>query len=233
MQRNPHITFFLTILLAGLLISGPNALGQEPLFKLLSPEESGIDFNNKIEDVPTHNILIYSNYYGGAGVGIGDFNQDGLPDVVFAGNQVADKIYLNQGDLTFKDISGECGFSDNGGWSTGVIVADVNLDGREDIYLTRELFDDKSALRANLLYLNQGVDENGIPQFVESAEQLGIADQGRTRHASFLDYDRDGDLDLFLLNQPPNPGNYSDMYGEDLKKEIYDLNLLLIMILIA
>ncbi|MEL6191772.1 MAG: VCBS repeat-containing protein [Bacteroidota bacterium] len=221
MQRNPHITFILTILLAGFLISGPNALGQEPLFKLLSPEESGIDFNNKIEDVPSHNILIYSNFYGGAGVGIGDFNQDGLPDVVFAGNQVADKIYLNQGDLTFKDISGDCGFSDNGGWSTGVIVADVNLDGREDIYLTRELFDDKPDLRTNLLYLNQGVDENGIPQFVESAEQLGIADQGRTRHASFLDYDRDGDLDLLLLNQPPNPGNYSDMYGENLKKEIY------------
>lgn len=216
----------LSILLIGFLLQTLHAQEERPLFQLISPEESGISFNNVIQDQPSHNILIYSNFYGGAGVGIGDFNQDGLSDIVFAGNQVADHIYLNKGNLSFQDITQACGFKDDGGWSTSVIIADVNLDGKEDIYLTRELFDDKPELRTNLLYLNEGLDEKGIPQFKECAQTFGIADQGRTRHASFLDYDRDGDLDLFLLNQPPNPGNYSDMFGEDLSQIKYRPKLL-------
>ncbi|MEL6650259.1 MAG: VCBS repeat-containing protein, partial [Bacteroidota bacterium] len=213
----------LLLLLLTAIVS-PHLLGQS-LFQSLSPEQSGVDFNNEIKDHKSHNILIYSNYYGGAGVGIGDFDNDGLQDLFFAGNLVSDQLYLNEGNMKFREASLESGITDNGGWSSGVVLADVNQDGWLDIYITRELYDEKPELRANLLYLNQGVQEaeDGRKRvhFVERAAQYGIADTARTRHASFLDYDRDGDLDLFLLNQPPNPGNYSELYGSDLSQKAF------------
>ncbi len=199
-----------------LLFPGLVLAQSEKRFQLLSPAETGIHFENTLTDETAHNVLIYSNYYGGAGVGVGDFNRDGLQDVFFAGNLVADRLYLNQGNLQFEDISAQAGIRDDGGWSSGVIVADVNQDGWPDIYLTRELYDDKPLLRANLLYLN-----NGDLTFTEQAAQWGIADTARTRHATFLDYDQDQDLDLFLLNQPPNPGNYSELYGADFSQEAW------------
>ena len=97
---------------------------------------------------------MYANFYGGAGVGVGDFNNDGLQDLYFAGNLVSDKLYLNQGNLTFKDITSTAGIIDDGGWSTGVTVADVNNDGYVDIYVSRELYDDNPKWRTNLLYIN-------------------------------------------------------------------------------
>jgi hypothetical protein len=103
---------------------------------------------------------------------------------------------------------------DNGGWSSGVLVADVNNDGWLDIYICRELYDNQPQLRKNQLYMNNGLTKkNKFPTFTESAEAYGLADDSRTRHATFIDYDKDGYLDLFLLNQPPNPGNFSDLYG--------------------
>ncbi|RMG75588.1 MAG: hypothetical protein D6722_00740, partial [Bacteroidetes bacterium] len=189
---------------------------QTTRFSRLSQQASGIDFVNQLEDTPEHNILIYSNYYGGAGVGIGDLNNDGLPDLFFAGNLVADRLYLNEGSLHFRDISASAGIADDGTWSTSVVMADVNNDGWLDIYVTRELYDHQPQLRRNALYINQG-----DLTFVDEADAWGVADTARTRHATFIDYDRDGDLDLFLLNQPPNPGNYSDMLGEDLTRDIY------------
>ena len=198
---------------------------QDKLFSLLSPKQTHIQFNNKITDTKTHNILIYSNYYGGAGVGVGDLNNDGLQDIYFAGNQVGDQLYLNKGNMVFEDITAKAGITDNGGWSSGVIFGDVNQDGLMDIYVTRELYDEFPELRKNVLYINQGI-KNGVPVFSDQAEAFGVADTQRTRNACFLDYDRDGDLDLFLCNQPPNPGDYSPFYNTELLLEKYTVRLL-------
>ncbi|GJM29796.1 MAG: hypothetical protein DHS20C17_24310 [Cyclobacteriaceae bacterium] len=187
---------------------------QQALFTLLDANTSGVDFENTLIDTKDHNILIYSNYYGGAGVGIGDFNNDGLPDLFFAGNLEPDRLYQNLGNLKFQDVTDQSNIVDNGGWSSGVLVADVNNDGWLDIYVCRELYDNNPELRKNQLYLNNGKVEKGeFPTFTESAESWGVADDRRTRHATFLDYNKDGYLDLFLLNQPPNPGNFSELYG--------------------
>ncbi len=190
------------------------------LFTTIPASHSGITFNNKIKDTEEANILLYANFYGGAGVGICDVNNDGLKDIFFAGNNVPDRLYLNQGDFTFKDITKEAGILDDGGWSTGVTVADINNDGYSDIYVSRELHDEKPEWRKNLLYIN-----NGDNTFTEQAADYHIADSGRTRHATFLDYDKDGKLDLFLLTQPPNPGSLSQFSGSDLSKEEYSIRL--------
>ena len=193
---------------------------QEPLFTPVDASHTNIDFNNRIEDTPDHNILIYSNFYGGAGVAAGDLNGDGLVDLFFAGNQVPDRLYLNKGGLVFEDITGKAGIADDGGWSSGVLLGDVNRDGLLDIYVTRELYDDRPDLRRNKLYIN-----NGDNTFSEQAEKYGVDDNQRTRHATFLDYDKDGDLDLYLLNQPPNPGDYSPYYNTELLLPEYTARL--------
>ncbi len=211
---------FLTVGLLVLHGQTKNA-GENTLFTLIKSSHSGIDFNNKIKDLSASNILLYDNYYGGAGVATADFDNDGLTDIFFAGNLAADKLYHNQGDLKFKDVSKKSGILDDGGWTTGVTVADVNNDGFLDVYLSRELYDDPSALRRNLLYIN-----NGDLTFTESAERYGVADTQRTRHASFFDYNKDGFLDLFLLTQPPNPGSYSPYAGTNLLQPQYHLRLL-------
>ncbi|WP_405410798.1 VCBS repeat-containing protein [Maribacter sp. Asnod1-A12] len=180
------------------------------LFTLLKSEVTGIDFNNIVKDDPDKNIFAYANFYGGAGVGVGDFNNDGLQDIFFAGNMVPDKLYLNQGNLSFIDNSQQAGILNFDGWSTGVTVADINNDGHLDIYVSRELYDENPEWRRNLLYINKG---NGT--FEENAEEYGIANTERTRHATFLDYDKDGLLDLFLLTQPPNPGSLSKYHNSD------------------
>ncbi|MEO9851858.1 MAG: VCBS repeat-containing protein [Reichenbachiella sp.] len=204
-----------TFLLSLLFISNfCNA--QKKIFELVPFSKSNITFNNKIADTKESNILIYSNFYGGAGVGVGDFNNDGLQDLFFAGNLVKDELYLNEGNFEFRNITKKAGIKDNGGWSSGVVVGDVNNDGWQDIYVTRELYDDKPDLRRNKLYIN-----NGDLTFSESGATYGADHSGRTRHAVFLDYNKDGWLDLFLLTQPPNPGSYSTMRGSDLSRYEY------------
>ncbi len=189
------------------------AQDNQPLFSLLGSESTGITFENTLIDTKEHNILIYSNFYGGSGVGIGDFNNDGLQDIFFAGNLVADQLYLNLGNLKFEEVTKESGINEQDGWSSGVIIADVNNDGWLDIYVCRELYDNQPDLRKNRLYINNGPSKkSNLPIFTESAEIYGLADDRRTRHATFLDYNKDGYLDLFLLNQPPNPGNFSELY---------------------
>ena len=189
-------------------------------FTLLKSKETGIMFNNKIKDTKDQNILLYANFYGGAGVGIGDFNNDGLQDIYFAGNLVDDKMYLNQGNLKFKDVTKKSGIINDGGWSTGVTIADVNNDGYVDIYVSRELYDNNPKWRTNLLYIN-----NTDGTFTESAKKYGVDDSQRTRHSTFLDYNKDGFLDLLLLTQPPNPGGYSMFSGTELLKPEYHLKL--------
>jgi len=201
------------------------AQSSSTLFTLLPPSETGIEFRNDIEDTKDRSILIYSNYYGGGGVGIGDINNDGLPDIFFAGNLVGDQLYLNQGNLKFEDVSEQAGIQDNGGWSSGVLFGDVNQDGYQDIYVTRELYDHQPELRRNKLYINT-FGKTGKVGFEEASAEYGVDNSERTRHATFLDYDQDGDLDLFLLNQPPNPGDYSSFYGTELMHDKYSPRLL-------
>ena len=200
------------------ILFSENASGQKDtkVFTKLDPKQTNIHFNNEVKDTRDHNILIYSNYYGGAGVGVSDINNDGLLDIFFAGNLVPDKLYLNKGNLVFEDITDKAGIIDNGGWSSGVLFGDINSDGFQDIYVTRELYDHQPEIRRNKLYIN-----NGDSTFTESSKEWGVDNSERTRHATYLDYDKDGDLDLFLLNQPPNTGDYSDFYGTDLSLERY------------
>jgi len=186
-------------------------LSAQELFTLLDSNDTGIDFNNAIEDLRECNILLYSNYYGGAGVGIADLDNDGLQDLYFPGNLVDDKIYKNLGDLEFEDKTASAGIVNDGAWSSSVVFGDVNNDGLLDIYVTCELYDDQPDLRRNKLYINQGDFK-----FSEQAEQYGLDDNNRSRGATFIDFDKDGWLDIYVLNQPPNPGNYSAYSGQDL-----------------
>lgn len=180
------------------------------LFSLIQPSKSGITFSNIITDDEENNVLKYVGFYQGAGVAIGDINNDGLPDVYFAGNQVPDKLYLNLGNLKFKDITETANIKDLGGWSTGVNIVDVNGDGHKDIYVCKGLYDDNAELRTNELYIN-----NGDLTFTESAKEYGLNDTNRSQHANFFDYDKDGDFDLFLINQPPNPSILSELKGKN------------------
>lgn len=206
-----HFSLYLFL---GLLFSCDQAIETtQPEFKrftLLPSAETGIDFVNTVKDDTEKSIFLYANYYGGAGVGVGDFNQDGMPDLFFAGNTVPDKLYINKGNLQFEDTTEKAGILNVPGWSTGVTVADINNDGYPDIYVSRELYDEQSEWRKNLLYVN-----NGDGTFQEKASAYNLDNDQRTRHATFLDYDKDGLLDVFLLTQPPNPGSLSQYFAAD------------------
>lgn len=169
-----------------------------PLFNLLPASQTGISFNNRISESDSLNILNQANIYNGGGVGIGDFNRDGLMDVYFAGNMVSNKLYLNKGSLKFQDITDVAGVGGEGRWCTGVSVVDINGDGWPDIYVCASFRSDPK-LRTNLLYINQGLNKDGIPTFKESAAAYGLADTGYSTQAYFFDYDNDGDLDMYLV----------------------------------
>ncbi|RIW18552.1 RNA-binding protein [Algoriphagus lacus] len=172
----------------------------DPLFRLLDAGSTGITFTNPIEENLNLNVLMYEYLYNGGGVAVGDLNQDGLDDIYFSANIGSNQLYLNQGNLKFKDITQASGASGRPGpWKTGVVLVDINGDKKLDIYLCHSgaLMPEK---RKNELFVNQGNDAAGIPQFKEMAEDYGIASESTTTSAAFFDYDLDGDLDLFLLN---------------------------------
>jgi len=164
------------------------------LFTKLDKTETGIDFRNILEESPEMNVLNYSYFYNGGGVAIGDINNDGLQDILFTGNMVKNRLYLNKGDFKFEDITVKSGIADNQGWCTGATMVDINGDGKLDIYICRSA-DGDPARRKNLLFIN-----NGDLTFTEEAEKFGLADKGYSTQASFFDYDKDGDLDMFLIN---------------------------------
>ena len=200
MKKNSiHIALF-SIASSIILFSCSVSKKQNTLFELV--ENSGIDFNNKVQDNDTINILNYRNFYNGGGVAVGDLNNDGLPDVFFTANQGANKLYLNKGGLKFEDISVKAGFNEKQQFSTGVVLVDINNDGWLDIYVSNAGSMDNEALRANQLFIN-----NHNLTFTEKAAELGLADTGYTTQASFFDYDMDGDLDCFLINNSPIPVN--------------------------
>lgn len=163
-----------------------------PLFTPIDPSHSGVEFTNTIAENDTFNIVDYYYVYNGAGVAIGDINNDDLPDLFFTGNQVRDRLYLNKGNLEFEDITERAGILTKG-WSTGVTMADVNADGLLDIYVCRS-GNYPAAKRTNALYINKG-----DLTFEEQAAQWGLADTTYTNQAAFFDYDKDGDLDAYLL----------------------------------
>lgn len=167
-------------------------------FELLPPTATNVQFANTIKEDLTVNYLTYDGIYTGAGVGATDLNNDGLVDLFFAGNMSPDRIYLNKGNLKFEDITDKSGIKADKSYSTGVSFVDINADGWMDIYVCKFIFDDKNLLK-NKLYINQG---DGT--FSEEAEKYGIADTGYSIQANFFDYDKDGDMDLYVANQPPN-----------------------------
>lgn len=163
-------------------------------FSKLESERSGVDFSNSLKFDQSFNIYKYRNYYNGGGVGIGDVNNDGFVDIYFTGNLTENRLYLNNGDLTFTDVTESAGVGGKKSWSTGVSMADINGDNLLDIYVCNS-GNIKGDNKQNELFIN-----NGDGTFIESAEAYGLADKGFSTHAAFFDYDRDGDLDVYLLN---------------------------------
>ncbi len=185
------------------------------LFQIQDSTTTGINFTNNVENTADFNIFSYRNFYNGGGVGIGDINNDGKADVFFTSNQGSNKLYLNKGDLPagqagfkFEDISVKAGIEEKGKWNTGVVMADINADGWLDIYVCNAGYDKWKTKEFNKLFIN---NKNGT--FSEKAKEFGLDETGYTTHAAFFDYDLDGDLDCYILNNsfiPVNTLNYSN-----------------------
>jgi hypothetical protein len=178
--------------------------GAATLFTRLPSSQTGVTFANRLTDSRDLNVFTYRNFYNGGGVALGDLSGDGLPEIVLTANLDGPRLYLNGGGFRFRDVTSAAGITGKRAWTTGVTLADVDGDGRLDIYICHAGRAEGKD-RANELYINQGLDANGVPTFVERAAAFGVADTGYSTQAAFLDYDRDGDLDLFLIRNSPRP----------------------------
>ncbi|MEO6962919.1 MAG: VCBS repeat-containing protein [Puia sp.] len=182
------LAFFSAILLSGCQEDHSH------LFTKLDAGKTGVDFQNQLFENDAFNVLNYIYFYNGGGVAIGDINNDGLPDILFTGNMVKNRLFLNKGNFKFEDITDKSGIAEKQGWCTGATMVDINGDGKLDIYICRSA-DGNPAMRENLLFIN-----NGDLTFTEKAAEYGLADKGYSTQAVFFDYDKDGDLDMFLIN---------------------------------
>lgn len=185
-------------------------------FEQIASDKSGIHFNNSIVESDSINVLDFENVYNGGGVGVGDFNGDGLPDLYFTGNLVSNKLYLNKGGFKFEDITQKAGVTGDGRWSRGIAIVDINNDGKPDMYVSTTLLRNPEK-RKNLLYVNQGNDGEGIPKFREMAAEYGLADTSQSTQAVFFDYDNDGDLDMYLVNNEIIKGDFPNRFRPAMK----------------
>ncbi len=194
----------LSILFVFASCSGDEATsGSSKLFTSISPSFSGLDFQNKLIETEEANYYKYMYSYIGGGVAAADFNKDGLEDLFFISNTFDNRLYLNQGDFQFEEISQRARIEKRPGFDAGVSVADVNSDGWLDIYITRGGWKAEGGAFANMLYINNGPAENGQTiTFTERAAEFGLADDNRSIQATFFDYDKDGDLDVYVSNTP-------------------------------
>jgi hypothetical protein len=205
MLTNRKILLY-TCLILWFALSCITTRAQQPLFQLLTPKQTNVDFKNDINEDESMNVMAYEYFYNGGGVAVGDVNNDGFDDLFFTSNMKSNKLYLNLGGekgapIKFKDITGTAGKGiegRKGGWKTGVTMADVNGDGLLDIYICYSgKVDDE--IRRNQLFINQS-GQNGAVKFVEQAKEFGLDNISYSTQATFFDYDNDGDLDMFLLN---------------------------------
>ena len=172
---------------------------ENTLFLKIPADQSGITFNNTIVETDSFNIINSEYIFNGGGVAVGDFNNDNRPDLFFTGNQVANKLYLNQGDFEFLDVSKDSDIEAKDKWKTGIALIDINNDSFLDVYICAAMYPSSSE-KANILFVNQGLNGDGIPTFKDMAAAYGIADSGNSMNATFFDYDKDGLLDLYVLN---------------------------------
>jgi len=184
---------------------------EDALFRNVPSADSKITFNNKIEESDSLNILTYEYLYNGGGVGVGDINNDGLQDVFFTGNMVSSRLYLNRGSMQFEDVTDVSGIN-TAAWCTGVAMVDINQDGFTDIYISTAGPD--AASSPNLLFVNKGLSNEGYPVFEEMASAVGLADSSFCVQSVFLDYDLDGDLDVYLLTNFIENYNRNTPYGQ-------------------
>ncbi|MDO1450482.1 FG-GAP-like repeat-containing protein [Rhodocytophaga aerolata] len=195
---------------------------KEPLFQRLSPQETGISFTNSLIENDTFNVLEFTYFYNGGGVGIGDINNDGLSDIYFTANMTSSKLYLNKGNWKFEDITDVAGVTTDR-WARGVSMVDINADGLLDIYVSVS-GTTRATDQTNLLFINQGNNAEGKPMFKEQAKAYGLADTAHTTQTAFLDYDLDGDLDAYLLTNAiesfsPNTIRPKKVNGEGLSTD--------------
>ncbi len=193
--------YFLRIIL-GLFLLLPHGLWgqQDPLFVEVPASYSNIFHTNTVKESPEQFLWHFDYFYTGSGVAVGDLDRDGRLDIVLGGQHSPSSVYLNEGNLSFRDISEECGIRQNPLWTNGVNLIDLNEDGWLDIYLNNGGPSDDTQDHANQLFINRGIDEKGVLHFEEVAAQYGIAGASRSIHSNFFDFDKDGDLDLFVNN---------------------------------
>ena len=200
MIRKIHWIFWITpLLFVGCNKAQKTASNGPQRFSLVASKQSNITFSNKVENQKDFNIFKYRNFYNGGGVAIGDINNDGLADIYFTANMGANKLYLNKGNWEFQDISESAGVHGNKPWSTGVVMVDINQDGLLDIYVSNA-GNMEGENHNNDLYIN-----NGDLTFSGQAKAYNLAETGFSTHASFFDYDKDGDLDAYILNNSNIP----------------------------
>ncbi|HVG16270.1 MAG TPA: VCBS repeat-containing protein, partial [Chitinophagaceae bacterium] len=190
-------TFYLRYLGILLVFNSCSKEDNSKLFEQLPPSKTGIHFSNDIKPEFDFNILDYNYFYNGGGVGAADFNNDGLTDLYFTGNQVSSKLYLNKGKFTFEDITQKSGVATKF-WATGIAIADVNNDGLQDMFISYAGYADPLK-RTHQLFINKGLSKDSIPLFKDEALAYGLADTSYTTQSAFLDFDKDGDLDLFSI----------------------------------
>ena len=204
---------------------GGTPSGGAPLFTRLPSSETGVVFENRLTDTRDLNVFTYRNFYNGGGAAIADLTGDGLPEIVLTSNLGGTHLFLNEGKFRFREVTDGAGIHSKG-WTTGVTIADVNGDGRLDIYVSHA--GNMRALSSwmppieNELYVNQGLDSAGVPRFAEQAAAYGIADRGNSTQAAFFDYDRDGDLDLYVLNNSPRPVASFPLTNKRNERDPYD-----------